>query len=104
MSLHHIVTLSSESALGLDRYDHNRANVCCAFSVLKHLEKPKGDPNDFATKWALVRYEEAETFLRSLGDAMVDVYPAGALVGEYAVQPFLVGKKMYDALKKMKVV
>ena len=101
--LYVIATLSNEKELGIDCYAPSRRKVCCAAQVLRLLRKPAGDPTDFATKWALSRYENAREFLLFLEDAMVEVSPSGAVVGEYSIQPFFIRKKTYDAMKEMKL-
>ena len=100
MLTHHVIAFEggSERELGLDRYDPARSVVCPAFKVLARLEKPKGDPEEFVTKHALKRYEEALIDLTELREVMVIVEPFGVVVGEYSVRPFLIGPKEYATL------
>src|SRR5690349_23616414 len=98
MQYDHVVTLTCESVIGLDRYDPSQWTVCSARALLPLIEKPASD-NSIMSDVALRRHEEALEFLRALEDSAVMVSPFGCVVGEYQVSPYVITMKEYKLLE-----
>jgi hypothetical protein len=93
-----------EGILGLDRYDPS-VSACCPASTLRALiDRPGGDLEDFATQHQLERYAKAMKALEELGEAIVEIVPFGAVVGDFVFRPFLIGLREYLALKEADLV
>jgi hypothetical protein len=104
MDFEHVITFvgCSESEIGLNSFKGPTSTVVPAIAVLRRIKKPNGDPNEFVTKHALERFEEAQKFLERLGSLMVEVSAFGMVVGEYMVRPYFIRLDEYALIRKYK--
>jgi hypothetical protein len=101
--MNHSVFFTNTLGFRLDDYDPCAYAVVPAWEVLHSLKKPR-EGDDLVSKWAMESYEEAKKFLEGLAGAMIEIQPAGVVVGEYHIRPYMITAKQYEMLEQVQAL